>query len=149
PHRYYRAFVDGGATYLIVHVEACPHIHRDVSKIRRLGCRPAIALNPGTPLAAVEPSLLGVDEVLVMSVDPGYGGQSFIPESVGRIRQLRAMLDASESTADLSVDGGVNASNLKAILEAGANVVVAGSAVVNHPKGITAGLNALKDAVGS
>jgi ribulose-phosphate 3-epimerase len=92
---------------------------------------------------AVEPSLSIVDLVLVMSVNPGYGGQPFIPESFERIRQLRGMLDRLKSPADLAVDGGVHAANLRAVLDAGANVVVAGSAVFNNPGGITAGLREL------
>jgi ribulose-phosphate 3-epimerase len=144
PHRYYEVFLDSGATYLTVHVEACPHIHRDLSEIRRLGGRPGITFNPGTPTSAVEPSLSIVDEVLLMSVDPGYGGQRFIPESLERIRQLRVMLDRLISPADLAVDGGVRAANLRAVLDAGANVVVAGSAVFDNPGGITAGLRELQ-----
>lgn len=129
PERYLADFARAGADILTVHVETCPHLHRTVQSIRELGVRPGVTLNPATPLAALEEVLPDVDLVLVMSVNPGFGGQSYIPGSTGRIRRLRAMLDALGSTADLEVDGGVKRANIGEIVAAGANVIVAGSAV--------------------
>jgi ribulose-phosphate 3-epimerase len=129
PERYLADFARAGADILTVHVETCPHLHRTVQSIRELGVRPGVTLNPATPLATLEEVLPDVDLVLVMSVNPGFGGQSYIPGSTARIRRLRAMLDALGSTADLEVDGGVKRANIGEIVAAGANVIVAGSAV--------------------
>ena len=129
PERYLADFARAGADILTVHVETCPHLHRTVQAIRELGVRPGVTLNPATPLATVEEILPEVDLVLVMSVNPGFGGQSYIPGSTARIRRLRAMLDGLGSAADLEVDGGVKRANIGEIVAAGANVIVAGSAV--------------------
>jgi ribulose-phosphate 3-epimerase len=129
PDRYLADFARAGADILTVHVETCPHLHRTVQAIRELGVRPGVTLNPATPLATVEEILPEVDLVLVMSVNPGFGGQSYIPGSTARIRRLRAMLDALGSAADLEVDGGVKRANIREIVAAGANVIVAGSAI--------------------
>ena len=129
PDRYLADFARAGADILTVHVETCPHLHRTIQAIRELGVRPGVTLNPATPLATVEEILPEVDLVLVMSVNPGFGGQSYIPGSSARISRLRAMLDALNSAADLEVDGGVKRANIGEIVAAGANVIVAGSAV--------------------
>jgi ribulose-phosphate 3-epimerase len=131
PERLIPDFAKAGADILTVHVEACPHLHRTLQQIRELGVKPGVALNPATMLFAVAPVMSMVDYLLVMSVNPGFGGQSYIPESTARVRLLRQMLTELNSTADLSVDGGVKVDNVKLIADAGANVLVAGSAVFN------------------
>ena len=129
PERYLADFARAGADILTVHVETCPHLHRTVQMIRELGVRPGVTLNPATPLVALEEILPEVDLVLVMSVNPGFGGQSYIPASTGKIRRLRAMLDRIGSAAELEVDGGIKPGNAAEVAAAGATVLVAGSAV--------------------
>jgi ribulose-phosphate 3-epimerase len=129
PERYIDAFVKAGADILTVHVEACTHLHRVLQQIRQAGARPAVVLNPVTPLTAVEEVLDEVEMVLLMSVNPGFGGQSFIPQTVDRVRRLRAMLDARGLNTDIEVDGGINAETARRVVEAGASVLVAGSHV--------------------
>ena len=129
PERYLEAFAAAGADILSVHVEACPHLHRTVEMIRGLGVRAGVALNPATPLVMLEEILPLVDLVLLMSVDPGFGGQAFIPGSIERIRRVRVMLDGLNSPAKLAVDGGIKPGNAAEVLDAGASVLVAGSAV--------------------
>jgi ribulose-phosphate 3-epimerase len=129
PDRYVQEFSRAGADILTVHVEACPHLHRSVQFIKQLGVRAGVSLNPGMPLTALEAILPDVDLVLLMSVNPGFGGQSYIPGSTARIRRVREMLDAIGSQALLEVDGGVKPSNAAEVVAAGATVFVAGSAV--------------------
>lgn len=129
PERFLGDFAQAGADILTVHVETCPHLHRTVQAIRELGARPGVTLNPATPLAALEEILPFVDLVLVMSVNPGFGGQSYIPTSTDKIRRLRRMLDALGSAAELEVDGGIKPDNVAEIAAAGATVLVAGSAI--------------------
>ncbi len=131
---------------MTVHVEATPHIHRAVQMVKELGKRAGVTLNPGTPLEAVRPVLADVDLVLVMSVNPGFGGQGFIPGSLERIRTLRRWLDELGSPAELEVDGGVTPDNARAVAEAGASVLVAGSAVYGKD-GAQAGLARLREAL--
>ncbi len=147
PGRYYPAYVDSGANDLTVHVETCPHLARDLAEIRRLGCRAGVALNPGTTPVAIDSVLDQLDLVLVMSVSPGFGGQSFIPSSLAKIRRVRQMLDAAGSSAEVSVDGGIHSSTAEAVIGAGADVLVAGSAVFHHPGGIAEGLRELRRVV--
>lgn len=130
PDRLIPAFVRAGASTITVHAEACTHLHRTVAQVRDEGVRVGVALNPATPLGAVEEILGDVDQVLLMSVNPGFGGQSFIPATLGRIARLRAMLDVRGlSSVDVEVDGGVNADTARAVRAQGANVLVAGHAV--------------------
>jgi ribulose-phosphate 3-epimerase len=129
PERYIDAFVKAGADILTVHVEACTHLHRVLQQIRQAGARPAVVINPVTPLTTVEEVLDEVEMVLLMSVNPGFGGQSFIPQTVDRVRRLRAMLDARGLNTDIEVDGGINAETARRVVEAGASVLVAGSYV--------------------
>ena len=143
PDRYLADFARAGADGLTVHVETCPHLHRTVQAIRELGVRPGVTLNPATPLVALEEILPYVDLVLVMSVNPGFGGQSYIPTSTDKIRRLRAMLDAIGSTAELEVDGGIKPDNAAEIVAAGATVLVAGSAVFGGPQSIADNIAAL------
>lgn len=141
------AFAEAGASHLTVHIETCPHIHRTLQSIRELGCSPGITLNPGTPASHIEPVLPFVDLVLVMTVNPGYAGQSFIPEVLPKISRLRALLDDINPDARLEVDGGINPDTIPETVEAGADVFVAASAVFGHPQGIAAGIQAMRDAL--
>jgi ribulose-phosphate 3-epimerase len=129
PDRYLPEFARAGADILTVHVEACAHLHRSVQFIKQLGARAGVSLNPGTSLTALDAILPDVDLVLLMSVNPGFGGQDYIPASTARIRRLRQMLDALGSHAVLEVDGGVKPANAREIVAAGATVLVAGSAI--------------------
>lgn len=147
PERYLPAFAEAGADRLTVHVETCPHLDRTVQQIRELGALPGVTLNPATPLVTLEEILPAVDLVLVMSVNPGFGGQSFIPGSLAKIRRLRAMLDAIGSTAELQVDGGIKPDNAAEIVTAGATVLVAGSAVFGGPASIAGNIAAFCEAL--
>ena len=129
PERYVEAFAEAGADIITVHVEACTHLHRTLEQIKERGVKAGVTLNPATPLVTLEEILPDVDLVLIMSVNPGFGGQRYIPQSTDKIRRLRQMLDAVGSDAYLEVDGGVKASNVGMVVEAGANVIVAGSAI--------------------
>ena len=129
PEKYVEAFAKAGADILTVHAEACTHLHRVLQQIRHAGARPAVVLNPATPLSAVEEVLGEVDMVLLMSVNPGFGGQGFIPHTVDKVRRLRAMLDARGLTTHIQVDGGINSETARLVVAAGADVLVAGSYV--------------------
>lgn len=129
PQRYIEAFRDCGADSLTVHAEACRHLDGTLRQIRAAGMRPAVALNPATPLCSLDHVLGLVDMVLLMTVNPGFGGQSFLPESLPKIRSLRKLLEEAGRPVDIQVDGGINEETLPAVLEAGANIIVAGSAV--------------------
>lgn len=132
PERYLEDFAAGGADIITVHVETCPHLHRTVQMIRELGLRPGVTLNPATPIIALEEVAPLVDLILVMSVNPGFGGQSYIPGSTDKIARIRRLLDDAGSEAWLSVDGGVKPDNAAEIVRAGATVLVAGSAIFNE-----------------
>lgn len=147
PDRYLDAFAAAGSDLLTVHVEACRHLHRTLQRIRDLGMRPGVAINPATPLEAVREVISDIDLLVIMSVNPGFGGQSYIPSSQDKVRRARAMLEEVSSGAELEVDGGVDATNAAAIVAAGASVLVAGSAVYGHPQGAAAGVRAIRDAV--
>lgn len=129
PDAYITAFKDAGADWLTVHVEACTHAHRSIQAIKAQGMKAGITLNPHTPLCMIEQLLPDVDMVLIMSVNPGFGGQSFIPQSLDKISQLKSMLKQTQSSALIQVDGGVDLSNAQAIVSAGADVLVAGNAI--------------------
>lgn len=129
PQRYIEAFRDCGADSLTVHAEACRHLDGTLRQIRAAGMRPAVALNPATPLCSLDHVLGLVDMVLLMTVNPGFGGQSFLSESLPKIRSLRKLLEEAGRPVDIQVDGGINEETLPAVLEAGANIIVAGSAV--------------------
>ena len=147
PARYVADFAKAGADILTVHVEACPHLHRTVQSIREAGVRPGVTLNPATPLVALEEILPEVDLVLVMSVNPGFGGQTYIASSTEKILRLRGMLDALGSTAELEVDGGITTGNAAEIVAAGANLLVAGSAIFGGPRTIAESIGALQKAI--
>jgi ribulose-phosphate 3-epimerase len=144
PEDHLETFAKAGASGLTVHVETCPHIHRTMQYIKSLGCRAGVVLNPGTAVAAIEPVLPLADLVLVMSVNPGFGGQNFIPESLGRLMEIRQKLDAMGSSAWLEVDGGVSEETIAQLKEAGATAFVAGTSIFKHPAGIKAGIQALR-----
>ena len=129
PDRYIEAFVRAGAAMISVHVEVVPHLHRTIQAIKELGAKAGVALNPATPVVAIEEIAGDVDLVLVMSVNPGFGGQTFIPRSESKIQAVRALLDRQGSAAPIEVDGGVDASNAARIVEAGGTILVAGNSI--------------------
>lgn len=129
PGRYAEAMKEAGADLLCVHQEACRHLDRTLSQIRQLGMKTGVALNPATPVETLEWVLDKADMVLVMSVNPGFGGQSFLPYSLDKIKKLRGMITARGLNTDIEVDGGIGLGNVKSVLDAGANVIVAGSAI--------------------
>ncbi len=134
PEKYIDAFAKAGAGIITVHQETCPHLHRTLQQIRAAGAKPSVVVNPSTPLVTIEEVLGEVDQVLLMSVNPGFGGQAFIEATVDKVRRLRAMLDARGLTkVDIEVDGGINPQTAKRVVEAGANVLVAGNAVFKAP----------------
>ena len=149
PERWIDAYADAGADGLTVHAEATPHLHRAVRLVRERGLTAGIALNPGTPLAALEPLLDEVDLVLLMSVDPGFGGQRYLPAVESRLRTVRGWLDARGSRARVQVDGGIDADTAPAAVAAGADSLVAGSAVFGAADGPAAALARLRQAVAS
>jgi len=133
PEKYLHDFSQAGARFLSVHVEVAPHLHRLVQQIRTLGARPSVVLNPSTPLSSIEEVLGDVDMILLMSVNPGFGGQSFIPHTVDKVRRLRKMLDSKGLSVDIEVDGGINPQTARQVVDAGANVLVAGTAIFGAP----------------
>jgi ribulose-phosphate 3-epimerase len=147
PELHLEAFAKAGANNLTVHVETCLHLHRTLQHIRSLGCKAGVVLNPGTPIGAITPVLTEADLVLVMSVNPGFSGQAFIPESVTRVAEIRKNLDALGSSAWLEMDGGINAENISKMKDAGATAFVAATAVFKHPQGAQAGIKALRSAL--
>lgn len=147
PDDYLAAFAQAGADCISVHVEACPHLHRIVQRIRELGCRVGVALNPATPLSSLEEILPNIDLALVMSVNPGFGGQAYIPSSTAKIRRLRAMIDGLGLQVEIEVDGGVGSANAGAIAQAGASVLVAGSSVFNQRASVAENIAALRAAL--
>ncbi|MCR5609388.1 MAG: ribulose-phosphate 3-epimerase [Lachnospiraceae bacterium] len=129
PDRYIEDFVKAGADIITVHAESTKHLNRTINKIKEYGIKAAVALNPATPLSALDYVLTDVDMVLIMSVNPGFGGQSYIPSSTEKIRQLKKLIDDKKLNVDIEVDGGIKPDNVKMVLDAGANVIVAGSAI--------------------
>ena len=133
PGRYAAQFVTAGAKMVSVHVEADPHLHRTLMAIRSEGGLAGVVLNPATPVGAVEEALYFVDYVLVMSVNPGFGGQKFIPESIGKVRRLRQLINERQLNVRIEIDGGIDRSNIETVVEAGAEILVAGSAIFGTP----------------
>jgi ribulose-phosphate 3-epimerase len=146
PGRYVEAFVEAGADVVTVHAEACTHLHRVAQQIRAAGAKAGVAVNPATPLGALEEIIPYVDLLLVMSVNPGFGGQAYIPTSTQKLRRAKAMLKAAGSGALLEVDGGVKASNVAEVVAAGTDVVVAGSAVFGGAQTVEENVRALQRA---
>ncbi len=132
PVRYIDEFVEAGADIITVHAEACKHLDRTIEAIKEKGILAGVALNPATPISAIEYILPKVDMVLIMTVNPGFGGQSLIPYTVDKVRALKKVLDEKKIKADIEVDGGINLDNVSEAMEAGANIIVAGSAVFKN-----------------
>jgi ribulose-phosphate 3-epimerase len=145
PDRYLEAFVDAGATMLSVHVEVLPHLHRTLQAIKALGARAGVALNPSTPVTAIEDVAGDVDFVLVMSVNPGFAAQRFIPRAVRKVAAVRALLDAAGNPAPIEVDGGIDLTTAPQVVAAGARILVAGNAIFGAPDPVEA-LRALRAA---
>jgi ribulose-phosphate 3-epimerase len=146
PERYLEAFAHAGATGLTVHQEVCPDLERTIARIHELGVQAGVAINPSTPLESVRDVLPDVDLLVVMSVNPGFGGQAYIPSSTEKVRRARGLLDELGAGAELEVDGGVDAGNAAELVKMGATVLVAGSAVYRHPGGPAAGAKAIRAA---
>jgi ribulose-phosphate 3-epimerase len=147
PERYFSEFREAGADHLIVHVETCPHLHRTVQHIKEVGCRAGVTLNPATSTTTLEEILPYVDQVLVMTVNPGFGGQTFIESMVAKIRRVRVMLDDLGSDAELEVDGGIEPHTAPLVVEAGANVLVAGSAIYRAEVSVGRAIARMRQAV--
>ena len=147
PERHFAKFVDAGANIITIHYETCPHIHRSLQQIRELGATPGITFNPGTPLDPLRLLAGSYDLVLIMSVNPGLGGQRFIPSMTAKIEETARILRETGSEAIIQVDGGVDAKIAAEIYQAGARNFVAGSSVFGHPEGVAAGISALRAAV--
>ena len=147
PELYIEDFSKAGADIITVHQEATPHLHRTIQHIHDLGIRAGVSINPSTSVSTLDEIICEVDLVLVMSVNPGFGGQSYIPSCTSKIRKLREMLDNCSSTADLEVDGGVNVDTVKEVIRAGANAFVAGSAIFNDKNSIEENVSALRDKI--
>jgi len=144
PERYLEAFAKAGASNLTVHVETCPDLRGTLKQIKSLGCKAGVVLNPATPVGEINHVLGEADLVLVMSVNPGYSGQSFMPETIAKVAEVRAKLDALRSSAWLEVDGGIDLETLPLMKEAGATAFVAATAVFKHPQGPPAGVRTLR-----
>jgi ribulose-phosphate 3-epimerase len=144
PDRYIEDFVEAGASMVSVHVEAVPHLHRTISYIKKLGAKAGAVLNPSTPAIALEAIAGDLDFVLVMSVNPGFGGQAFIPSSLNKLHRVRAVLDAAGSAAPIEIDGGIDTANVASVVAAGATILVAGQAIFGSrdPEAATRALRA-------
>jgi ribulose-phosphate 3-epimerase len=147
PGEFIDAFAKAGASILTVHVEACTHLHRVIHQIKESGVRAGVALNPGTPISAIEAVLPDVDLVLAMTVNPGFPAQSFIPSVVPKVRKLRALLDELDLEAELEVDGGINTRTVAQVVEAGARVLVAGSAIYNDRESVADAMARLRSSI--
>ena len=147
PERHLPAFAAAGADGITVHFETCPHLHRTLTTIRELDCRSGAAINPGTPALALTDVLEICDLALVMTIDPGFGGQKLIEHTLIKVAQLRREIDRQGLITELEVDGGVDSQNARACVEAGADGLVSGTAGFGNPEGATAGVRSLQDAV--
>lgn len=147
PERFVPQFVEAGADYLTIHVEACRHLHATLRAIGEAGAIPGVTLNPLTPLDQVEEAIPFVGQVLIMSVNPGFGGQTFIPSSLDRIRRMRELIDERRPGCRLEVDGGVRASNIARVIAAGADRVVVGSAFFNAEQSVAAAVHGLRQSL--
>lgn len=145
PSRFISDFAQAGSDIITVHAEACVHLHRTVHQIKETGKRAGVSLSPATPISALEEILPDLDQVLVMTVNPGFGGQSFIESMVDKIRRMRTLLDERGLSADLEVDGGINGTTAARVVEAGARVLVAGSAVYNDRMSVAEAIRHIRD----
>ncbi|MCY4062872.1 MAG: ribulose-phosphate 3-epimerase [Chloroflexi bacterium] len=144
PDRFLRRFADSGADSISVHIEACTHLHRVLGQIKEVGCRAGVALNPHTPASALQEVIDDVDIINVMTVNPGFGGQSFITGMTRKLRTLRAMVAGRD--VEIEVDGGINAETIASAMSAGATIAIAGTCIFQHEKGIAAGIADLRRA---
>ncbi|MBP7212759.1 MAG: ribulose-phosphate 3-epimerase [Anaerolineaceae bacterium] len=147
PEKHLKSFADAGADTITIHYETCPHIHRSLQSIRELGVKAGLTFNPGTPVEPLNLLTDLVDQVLIMSVNPGFGGQKFIPMALDKIRRTAEILQEHGSEAIIQVDGGISAETIRSAYLAGARNFVAGTAIFRHPDGIAAGVEALKKAI--
>jgi len=147
PERHLQAFADAGTSHLTVHYETCPHIHRTLQTIRELGMSPGIVINPGTPVESLQELTHDFNSVLIMTVNPGFGGQQFIETMYAKIERTAALLRETGSNAQIQVDGGVDEHTIRACFDAGARNFVVGSSIFKYEEGISAGLRALRDAL--
>ncbi len=147
PENMLEAFANAGADRLTVHVETCTHLHRIIQQIKSLGVKAGVTLNPATPAIMLQEIYATIDLILVMTVNPGFGAQSFIPEMLPKVATIRQSLDLCGSKAWLEVDGGVSEKTLPSLLSAGANAFVAGNSVFNHPGGIAIGIQTLRNCI--
>jgi ribulose-phosphate 3-epimerase len=146
PEKYTEAFKNVGADFLTIHIEACTHLHRNIQQIKGFGMKAGVALNPHTPVSSLSEILHDIDLVLIMSVNPGFGGQKFIPNTINKIKQLRRMIDEKGLNVHIEIDGGITVENASSIVEAGADVLVAGNTVFKsaNPKETIAQLKAAR-----
>ena len=147
PERYISHFADSGADIITVHVEACPHLHRTIQVIKELGVKAGVALNPASSLSMVDEIMPQVDLILIMSVNPGFGGQAFIPETLEKLSRLRRILDSRKMDAELEVDGGITINNASSIVKAGGTVLVVGTSVFNAKEGMSQALQKIREAI--
>jgi ribulose-phosphate 3-epimerase len=147
PQEYIETFAKAGADVIIVHQEVCPHLHRAIQQIRSAGKMPAVALNPSTPVFLLEDVLSLLDMVLVMTVNPGFGGQDFIPETLPKIARLRHMITERGLRCDIEVDGGIHEATIRQVVQAGANLLVAGSAIYNDKESVAQAMERLRRAI--
>lgn len=147
PQDYIETFAKAGADVIIVHQEVSPHLHRTLKQIHDAGKKAGVALNPSTPVFMLQDMLPFCDLILVMTINPGFGGQDFIPETLPKIRTLRQMLQQRNITCDIEVDGGINEQTIPQVVQAGANLLVAGSAVYNHKESVEQALAKLRNAI--
>jgi ribulose-phosphate 3-epimerase len=147
PQEYIETFAKAGADIIIVHQEVCPHLHRVIQQIKATGKKAGVALNPSTPVFLLENVLSLLDHILIMTVNPGFGGQNFIPETLPKIRQARKLINASGFQCDIEVDGGIHDQTAPLVVEAGANLLVAGSAVYNQHESVAQALDRLRAAL--
>lgn len=145
PEKYVDAFKDAGANNITIHLEACRHLHRNIQQIKNLGISAGVAINPHTPVDSLKDIIADIDVVLVMSVNPGFGGQSFIPHTITKIKQVKELISAQSLNVKIEVDGGINLQNARSIIDAGADVLVAGNTVFksSNPAETIAALKAL------
>ena len=134
PSQYIESFVTENTAYITVHAEACPHLHRVIQQIKALGIKAGVSLNPSTQLSVLDYVIEDLDMVLIMSVNPGFGGQAFIPSALHKVRDLKAIKDKKNPDLIIEIDGGITLENVKSVIDAGVNIVVAGSSVFNAPK---------------
>lgn len=147
PERHLQAFADAGTNHLTVHYETCPHIQRTLQRIRELGMSPGIVINPGTPVALLREVTHDFDSVLIMTVNPGFGGQAFINTMFDKIKRTKELLQETGSSAQIQVDGGIDKDTIKPCFMAGATNFVVGTSIFKHPDGITIGMKVLRDAI--